>query len=303
MPGLGSGRPRARRAVERVVVAGFAGDVGFTRCCVASIRRWYPRIPISLVKDHSAGSYDTSELEHRWGVELWPTGEGIHGWGLSKLVPLLHPSNERVLLLDSDTILLGPVLARLEARSEDLVVDTIASPAPEVEAHYFDLGRLRELDPAYRFPGVVFNSGQLVVQTGVLSDGDLAPLVDRTTAPWQLSRPDVFRCADQGILNYLFAKKQAAGELTIGSEHFMWWTGAMCEGTVSEADVADGRWPVVAHWIGRKPPLLEENRQAHILAFYAARYARGPLPRGRSWWDRASSRARRGARGAARSRS
>jgi hypothetical protein len=49
--------------IEQVYIAGCRGDLRLTRCCVASVRRWYPDIPISLIVDESQGPYSTTRLE------------------------------------------------------------------------------------------------------------------------------------------------------------------------------------------------------------------------------------------------
>src|SRR5581483_6079018 len=103
-------------------VLGSAQDLRYTQCCVASIRRWYPDIPITLLKDETRGTYSTSELERAWNVELFRGDDPLPGHGWSKLEPLFLPGHQRCLILDSDILFAGRLLETLEAMEADLIV-------------------------------------------------------------------------------------------------------------------------------------------------------------------------------------
>ena len=49
--------------IEGVAISCYRFDVDLTRLCVASIRFWYPHIPIWLLKDRQYGDFDTDEIE------------------------------------------------------------------------------------------------------------------------------------------------------------------------------------------------------------------------------------------------
>jgi hypothetical protein len=55
-----------------------------TRICVASIRYWYPEIPIIIVKALIEGDFDTTELEQSFNVTVFPQNAQSYGWGFSK---------------------------------------------------------------------------------------------------------------------------------------------------------------------------------------------------------------------------
>lgn len=59
-------------------------DVHLARICVASIRYWYPDIPILLLKDLFHGDFSTREIEAHWDVGTFPTTRDQHGWGFGK---------------------------------------------------------------------------------------------------------------------------------------------------------------------------------------------------------------------------
>ncbi|MEP7274282.1 MAG: hypothetical protein ABI882_22500, partial [Acidobacteriota bacterium] len=99
--------------IDRIVIAGYKFDLRFTQCCVASIRHWYPQIPVSLIKDESHGAYDTEDLEAYWDVDTLPLERRIFSWGTPKLEALFLASGERCLILDSDIVFIGRVLDSL----------------------------------------------------------------------------------------------------------------------------------------------------------------------------------------------
>ena len=91
----------------------------------------------------------------------------MFGWGYSKLEPLFLPQRSKFLVLDADTVLLGPVLDRLEEIDADFIVDD-GKPSPElVKQLYFDVNKLKKLDPSFTPCGYNFNSGQWVGTSGL----------------------------------------------------------------------------------------------------------------------------------------
>ncbi len=58
--------------IEGVAISCYKFDVYLTRLCVASIRFWYPHIPIWLLKDRHYGDFDTREIEKYWNVQAYP---------------------------------------------------------------------------------------------------------------------------------------------------------------------------------------------------------------------------------------
>lgn len=266
--------------IDRVYIAGYKNDLRWTQCCVASIRCWYPELPITLIKDESHGAYDTSEMETCWQVELFQ-GEGrVFGPGLAKLEPFFLPAGQRCLVLDSDIVFVGPVLGRLESCDEDVVVETYGVALHDLANLVYDLEKLQELDPAFSYPGFNFNSGQFVVATGLLKREDLMPLVSASEPP-QLLYPDIFKWADQGLLNYLLPKLAAEGRFTLGRAPFMHWAGTLPSNQIRLWHLNQhSPHRAVVHFAGPKHVLFSANRNGHLLRhFEAAYYAR--LPHGR----------------------
>src|SRR3954471_12546197 len=187
-------------AIDRVYIACHRRDLRLTKICVASIREWYPTLPIYLLKDEFNGAFNTTDLEERWNVRVWPLQERIFGWGFIKLEPLFMSERIRFLVLDSDIAFVGPVLDVLARESADFVVQQEAQPASEIPRLYFDPEIMSRRDS--EFPGVsfTFNSGQLVATGGLLRRDDFESLV-HWSAPRRVAQPDAFNASDQGVLN------------------------------------------------------------------------------------------------------
>ena len=71
--------------IEGVVISCYRFDLELTRVCVASIRYWYPDIPIWLLKDRHYGDFSTHEIEKQWRAQVYPQREKTLGWGFGKL--------------------------------------------------------------------------------------------------------------------------------------------------------------------------------------------------------------------------
>lgn len=258
--------------ITRIFIAGYRRDVRFTRCSVASIRRWYPRIGITLIKDEIAGPYDTSDLERHFGVEVFPTPVKQFGWGMSKLEPLFLSSRERCLIIDSDVLFMGRVLDDLESHQEDFVVVDETHPMEEIRRHYLDDRAIQRLYPTFKFPGYVFNTGQIVTTTGIFQRDDFAPFVC-FQEPREALQPEVFFCGEQGFLNYLVLSRLQTGSISLKRAYFMHWAGGMNPEDVSTARLSDrSPYKFLVHWAGAKAESLSAAPMNHLLEYFEAEY-------------------------------
>lgn len=265
--------------IEGVVISCYALDFYLTRICVASIRFWYPQIPIWLLKDRHYGEFSTAEIEDKFNVQIYPAARKKLGWGFGKLELLTEFPQRRLLIIDSDIVFAGRVIDRLEAFNEDFIVEDFEEPA--IEEQFFSLEGLRKLDPEFVFPGYGFNGGQLVATTGKLTKEHLQGLVDWTTRT--VSRPDIFRMGDQGLLNYAVLREVQRGELTIRREGFMAWPGVPSRADhIHLEDLnSQGKHQQLIHWAGlRWGNTIDEMPKAEILHhFEDLYYQRVPLGR------------------------
>jgi hypothetical protein len=269
--------------IERIYIACFKHDVRFARILVASIRFWYPDIPILLIKDESYGPFDTSSMEEHWGVGVMPTTRKTFGWGFGKLEPLFAPEKHRFLILDSDIVMVGPVLSVLEQYDDDFIVMYEDPPdADFIQRLYFDLEALNELDPCYKYPGFTFNTGQIVATSGILKRNDFDEYVNWGRVP-SLRHPDIFRCGEQGLLNYILTRKQAKNEISLRRVRFMEVADQAACQNIKLAELAkDSPYRFVIHWCGllrpaSSPGLAEMHRSDLLLHFENLYYSGMPL--------------------------
>lgn len=295
------------QAIEAVVVPCFRGDFWLAKICVASIRYWYPHITIRLLVDQGSGNIDTSELI---ALGMPPKANYyVHYRNhLAKIEALFLTDYDRILLLDADTVLLGPLLNYLEQYTGDLVVSSddstdprVANPYSEyIQSVYYDFGRLLALDPDFRYPGYTFNTGQMVIATGTFTREDFKDFVDQEVSPPRLRYQNTtFKCGEQGLLNYVAAKLAAQKRLTITRPNgFYCLPGESCIPSLASIRKRNGI-PRVLHWVGPKfsCPYFFPNRD--ILLFYQRVYYEhfawsrirrsavnlGSLPRGCQEWN------------------
>jgi hypothetical protein len=270
--------------IDRVYIAAHRKDLRLTRICVASVRRWYPDIPIFLLKDEVNGAFDSHEIEATWNVRVWPTKDRSFGWGFIKLEPLFDPESHRFLMLDSDIVFLGRVIDALERFDSDFVVQEEIQPPERVPDLYFDSHQIRgSFNSGWRDPAFTFNSGQYVGTSGMVSRDDFSELVD-WTQPRHVRHPEMFNPGDQGVLNYVILEKLSAGTISVARTPFMKWG----EEEMSPFEVAalddHSPYPFVIHWAGLKKLRLRRMLRADILShFERAYYERVTFGRIRRW--------------------
>ena len=271
------------RAIDRIYVSCCKRDVHLARICVASIRYWHPTVPISLLKDHTVGDFDTSEIERFWDVSTHRLPRKSFGWSFIKLEPFFFGTPHRFLNLDADIILVGPVLEALEAHDEDFVVQKSALAENAIASHYYrpDLVR-RDLDASFAYPGYVFNCGHVVGETARIRREDFSALVDWNGPLPALLRPDVFSHADQGVTNFVLHRKQNEGAITVGHEAFSIWSDSdEIEGIDLGGVRARSRsLPKLIHYAGAKPIDLGRMRRPDIVSYFEEQYY-ARIPNGR----------------------
>jgi hypothetical protein len=81
--------------IEGVIISSYRYDVALTRICVASIRYWYPDIPIWLVKDRHYGDFSTREIEKHWRAQVYPDREKTWHFPLLAFVAYTSVQHDR----------------------------------------------------------------------------------------------------------------------------------------------------------------------------------------------------------------
>lgn len=244
-----------------------------TRILVASIRYWYPDIPIALIKDELLGNFDTIALEKYFNVSVFPMKTKKFGWGFSKFEAFFGEEKKRFLMLDADIIFVGPVLDSLEKFNEDFVVHNEPFTKESLYKYYFNLEKLCEYDPSFQFPGFTFNTGQIAGTSGILSRKDFEELI-RWTEPRILLRRDVFTFGgEQPVVNYILMKKMTRNEISLKRFDFM--REGLHPDTRSvrlENIISKKGYPFLIHWHDKKPnifhPSMKEVPRNDLLLYF-----------------------------------
>jgi hypothetical protein len=292
MERLGADADRARTGaslsgaparLDCVYVTASAHDARYTRICVASIRYFYPDVTIKLLAGGLLEPGLQEELARYWDVRMADVRRGDWGWGFVKLEPLFGPPGERFLVLDSDTVFAGEVLATWAGGSADFLVDDEQQSEADTHRLYYDWHKMAAVDAAARPPRFVFNSGQWFGTAGIVTREDFGVLIDWSRMPPMLRHPDLLMPGDQGVLNYVLNQKTMIDGVSVDRRKIMRWPGYGMD-DISAATVAGHEAPpIVVHWAGIKGPYLGALCGADVLALfekvYYAKIPFGPLLR------------------------
>ena len=268
-----------------VYLAACARDARLTRICVASIRYFYPEIPIRLLAGDILQRGLAEELKKHWNVDLAPLPEGDYGWGLVKLEPLFGPPGERFLVMDVDTAFTGRVIDRADQSDADFFVDNEQLSDEDFKRLYYDWDRLRELDPDVQSARAAFNVGQWFGTAGLVRREEFDRWVE-WKLPRRLRHPQYFMPGDQGVMNHVILKKERLDGIRIERQTLMRWPGNSMQ-DLDVASVAAGRAPaLVIHWAGMKKTFLRDMIGGDLLLFFERfYYSRMPAGALRRMWD------------------
>lgn len=270
-----------------LVVSCYKRDYFLVRPCVASIRYYYPEVEVYLLKDYLGGEFDSSELEQAFEVKNVDLGIRKFGWGSAKVHFILSQkfAGQRVVLIDSDTVLTGRFLEELYRKTQgiDFVVDPEYYQSPyegNVPLHYYKFDDIKAFDPDFIFPGYVFNTGQMLVTPGKVTPTDIAPFFDPTAFPYY-KRLDILPQVDQSILNYILPKMAQQGRLTLAAEpNLMAWSDGPVTRDMDLEKIKQGNsYASIVHWAGtlRISHLAQMTRPDILLFFEDYYYSKVPM--------------------------
>jgi hypothetical protein len=259
------------KAVDCIYLAACARDARLARVCIASIRYFYPDVPLKLLAGDILQSGLADEVRKYWNVGLADLPIGDYGWGMVKLEPLFGPPGQRFMVVDVDTVFTGKVLdLRAESNAPFFVDDERLSDA-DFARLYYDWSKLREIDPNVQSAVKAFNVGQWFGTAGIIRREEFDPWVE-WTLPRRLRYPHLFMGGDQGVCNYVILRKEALAGLRIERRTFMRWPGnGMADLSVDR--VANGvAPPLVVHWAGMKTIFLRNMIGGDLLQFFEEFY-------------------------------
>jgi hypothetical protein len=255
------------RSIDFIYIAASAGDARYTRTCVASVRYFYPDVPIRLLISGDLERGLADELIRYWDVSATDLpSRGDYGWGFVKLEPLFGNAGEKFLVLDSDTVLTGPILRVWHDAGVPFLVDDEKQSEEDTRRLYYDWEKVRAADSCASPPRFVFNSGQWFGTAGVLSRDDFDPWVE-WTMPRKLRHPEFFMPGDQGVLNYVLNKAASQG-LEVERREIMRWPAHSMKGLDAESVSMKVAPALIVHWAGLKKARQRDMASADLLAFF-----------------------------------
>jgi hypothetical protein len=213
------------------------------------------------------------ELNRYWNIKLALLPAGDYGWGFVKLEPLFGRSGERFLVLDSDTVLTGPVLEVWAGSKAPFLVDDDLQSETETKRLYYDWEKISTLDPSACPPAFVFNTGQWFGTAGILTREDFTPWLE-WTRPRRLREPTMFKQGEQGVLNYILNKKFSTEGLLVERRRIMRWPGHGMRGLEVERVAKRAAKPLIVHWAGMKSSRISKLVGSDLLLFFENHYYR-----------------------------
>jgi hypothetical protein len=258
--------------LDCIYVTASARDARFTRICVASIRYFYPDVCIKLLPGSPLEEGLTEELARHWNVRLSDVAIGNWGWGFVKLEPLFGTPGERFLVVDSDTVFIGPVVGTWSASSADFLVDDEQQSESDTHRLYYDWRKVRTVDSRAREPQFVFNTGQWFGTAGILTRADFSALMDWSGMPPKIRYPELFMPGDQGVLNYIINQKVTTKGITVDRRKIMWWPGRGMNNLTAEEIIGRTAPPLIIHWAGMKRSRLGDMAGADVLRCFEVLY-------------------------------
>jgi hypothetical protein len=266
-------------AVDVIYLAACARDARLTRICIASIRYFYPDVPIKILAGDILQRGLAAELKKYWNIEVADLPKGDYGWGLVKLEPLFGPPGQRFLVCDVDTVFTGRVLDRRVKSTAPFFVDNEKLSDADFKRLYYDSEALARIDPNVQSPRKAFNVGQWFGTAGIVRREEFDDWVE-WSLPRRLRFPDFFMGGDQGVVNYVLLKKEALEGVRIDRVELMRWPGYGMEDLTVERVKSGAAPALVIHWAGMKAILLRNMVGGDLLRFFEEFYYRR-LPAGR----------------------
>lgn len=267
------------KSVDCIYLAACSRDGRLTRICAASIRYFYPHVPIKILAGDILERGLADEMQKYWNVDVVNLPAGDYGSGFVKLEPLFGPAGQRFMVLDVDTVFAGKVLDQHASSDAPFIVDDEDLPDKDLKRLYYDWDKLREVDASVKPARKAFNTGQWFGIAGIIKREEFDPWVE-WTMPRRLKYPDRFMTGDQGVLNYVMLQKEAQQSLKLGRIQLMCWPGHNMEGLDAKSVAARTAPPLVVHWAGMKAMFLRNMVAADLLQFFEAfYYSRFPVGR------------------------
>lgn len=263
-----------------IIVVSQRNDFFLTRICIASIRYYYPKVKIYIVKDKCFGDYSTANLEKHFNIKVLDLGKDKYSWANAKL--FIYASKEipsgKYLILDSDVVFVGKVLDKFISKVKyDFIVSPEYHHKPGMKIFkklYYEEIWIKKYFPGFKYPGYTFNSGHVFFTTGKICFADYLPFFDSSNYPyWKHNFVTHFQSRDQSLLNVLLPYMAKRRVIRFGKKNFGIWYKDDRVRNISTQNIKIGKLKYIIHWAGdlRNKDVLKMSR-GDILGFFEKYY-------------------------------
>lgn len=253
--------------VDKIYVNIYKGDYHMCHICVASIRFWYPKIQITLIKDLNQGDFNTYLIEKTYNVNVFETKETF-GWGYGKLEPLFLKRKETFLVLDSDTVIVGDIISLVQDIKADFIVDDEMQTNSRFNEIYYEKGLVKKITSSFEPLDFSFNSGQWFGTAGIISRREFDSTIE-WTCPRKNKYPEILKNGEQGHMNYHFHRLLQLNKISVQRLNIMKYplSADYLKVKVNILKNKDSSQKAIIHWAGIKKSLIFMPNK-NVLFFY-----------------------------------
>lgn len=202
-----SGRPN-----KGIIIVLSRFDYRLAKACFASIKKHMPEIPVSLLIDGhftpdpylAKNAYSIIKKEN---VKDPLLRQRSFGWGLTKMIAFWESPFEYTLIVDADTVFLGPVTYFTLLGKYDFVLDKpkYTYDKEAVDTYFFNWKLIETAYPQYRISNDRFaNVGIMLTKQNIFPKEAYKQFLDIYTA-----NNRTFPCPEQGWLNLVAFNERA----------------------------------------------------------------------------------------------
>lgn len=264
-----------------IVVFCHKHDFFLAKICIASIRYYYPNVPVYLVKDKINGDFNSAILEKFLNVKEIDLGQEKYGYTSAKLLFILSKKFKyrKFLILDADTVFVGNVLSRLQKYVDkfDFVVsaEKIFTPGKKAFSRFFyNAEWAKSKFPQLKYPGYVFNTGHIFVSPYKIKPNKVVPYFSKHSYPyWNEKYIKNFPTFDQSLLNIIIPILTDAGEISTKPILFSKWSDSRFVDKMLISKIKSGKYPYIVHWCASPKDVNVINmHRGDILKFFNEYY-------------------------------
>lgn len=250
-----------------IIITCYSGDFFLTKGLLASIKKFMPNTPICIIQD---GNFSLDEMIKTYNIKYIIRKNNIKniflrdrcfGSRCSNLIAFFESPFEKFLYLDSDLVLWGNILEKIDIDSADFIHNEPHEPYnPKIyKEQYFDYDKIFNFTEYFNWETChFFNSGVFIARKGIFEWEEFIELIEIWSKYRELLPTD-----PQSILNILVFRNKQKGKIKVLEEHLQTVAPVITKKTL-ETNFVIRTDPIVnkntiLHWAGLKPLLIYKN--------------------------------------------